>query len=145
MAYNLKVPAWHHLSVGFSVISILGALIASKYWSGAAIFGESLEMIAVNSGTYTAILLGMGIVGFVLMCAFDFERRRLANIILDQMFTGGARKVIRSFGERYLFRDQSYTSILLCFSFLCVAFKKLLAWTQDVIIFLRSLFWAQRS
>ena len=110
-------------------------------------------MIAVNLGTYTAILSGMGIMGFGLMCAFDFERRRLTNIILDRTLMEqnrdtvdlhtfdrsspkelrawmGARKVIRSFGKRYLFRVQSYTSILLCFSFLCVAFLNFLAWTQ---------------
>jgi hypothetical protein len=152
-AYSLKVPVWHNMLVVSSVVFILCALLGSKHGSGAAIFGHSIEMIVVNLGTYIAILSGMGIMGFGLMCAFDFERRRSAYIVLDKMLTENsskilgertfdrsvpqdlrawmdARKVIRSFGQRYLFRVQSYTSILLCFSFLCVAFLNFLAWTQ---------------
>lgn len=152
-AYSRKVPAWHNLLVVGSVLFILFALVVSKYESGAAVVGTTPEMIAVNLGTYLAILSGMGIMGFGLMCAFDFERRRNANVVLDERLMDkavnnadknafdrsdahglgawmDARKVIRSFGRRYLYRVQSYTSILLCFSFLCVAFLNFLAWTQ---------------
>ena len=89
-AYSLKVPAWHNLLVAGSVLFILFALVASKYESGGAIFGTTPEMMAVNLGTYLAILSGMGIMGFGLMCAFDFERRRTANVVLDEMLTDQA-------------------------------------------------------
>ena len=41
-----------------------------------------------------------------------------------------ARSVLRSFGERFYLRVQTYTSILLCFSLICVALLNLIAWTQ---------------
>jgi hypothetical protein len=66
-AYSRKVPAWHNLLVVGSVLFILFALVVSKYESGAAVVGTTPEMIAVNLGTYLAILSGMGIMGFGLM------------------------------------------------------------------------------
>ena len=118
------MPAWHDLLVVGSVLFILVALLVAKYESGAAIIGTTPEMMAVNLGTYLAILSGMGIMGFGLMCAFDFERRRNANVVLDERLMDqavidadknafdrsdphglgawmDARKVIRSFGRGY--------------------------------------------
>ena len=98
----------------------------------------------------------MGIMGFGLICALEFSRRQKSLENLDSgLFNQcdsstdelevpahfdprspndlrcwvSARAVIRKFGERYYMRVQTYTSILLCFSFLCVGYLNFLAWT----------------
>ena len=40
------------------------------------------------------------------------------------------RNVLRSFGETYLYRIESYTSILVFYSLLCVAILNLIVWTE---------------
>ena len=40
------------------------------------------------------------------------------------------RNVLRSFGETYLYRIESYTSILVFYSLLCVAMLNLIIWTE---------------
>ena len=40
------------------------------------------------------------------------------------------RNVLRSFGESYLFRIESYTSILVFYSLFCVAVLNLIVWTE---------------
>ena len=40
------------------------------------------------------------------------------------------RNVLRSFGETYLYRIESYTSILVFFSLFCVIILNLIAWTE---------------
>ena len=40
------------------------------------------------------------------------------------------RNVLRSFGETYLYRIESYTSILVFFSLFCVVILNLIAWTE---------------
>ena len=40
------------------------------------------------------------------------------------------RNVLRSFGESYLYRIESYTSILVFYSFVCVAILNLIVWTE---------------
>ena len=40
------------------------------------------------------------------------------------------RNVLRSFGETYLYRIESYTSILVFFSLFCVIVLNLIAWTE---------------
>ena len=153
LAYNLKVPTWHTPLIVFSVSVILISLIASKLMTGGSIFGTNIPLLVTNLGTYFGILTGMGIMGFGLMCGFDFQRRRLANVSLDSLLLSdadnhgnrvvfdrsspddlkawmSARRLIRSFGERFYFRVQTYTSILLCFSIIFVALLNFLAWTQ---------------
>ena len=40
------------------------------------------------------------------------------------------RKVLRSFGEAFYLRIQSYTSILIFYSLFCVAILNLIIWTE---------------
>ena len=157
-AYSMKKPAWYDALVSFSVLGILLAVLLTKQLFGTAYFGSGLVPIVVNLATYAGIMTGIGIMGFGLMCAFDFERRfRIFSHLkaalsrrkesasdsfggrtetfdvqnpseLDDWFS--ARSVLRSFGERFYLRVQTYTSILLCFSLVCVALLNLIAWTQ---------------
>ena len=156
-AYSEEVPKSNNPVILVSVLLILVSFMFTKWQTGAALLGATIEMHLINLGTYASIMAGMGIMGFGLICAFDFSRRQRALEILDDgLFAsprssdddgGGAgvifdarspndlkcwiaaREVIRKFGERYYLRVQSYTSILLCFSFLCVGFLNFLAWT----------------
>ncbi|MCH1579740.1 MAG: hypothetical protein L7S55_03470 [Luminiphilus sp.] len=155
-AYSRELPKSTNGIIVMSVLSILVSFLMTKWQSGAPLIGDTVQMQLVNLGTYTAILSGMGIMGFGLICALDFSRRQRALEILDsglfdslsssagQQEVGArfdprsphdlrcwvsARTVIRKFGERYYMRVQTYTSILLCFSFLCVGFLNFLAWT----------------
>ncbi len=155
-AYGIKPPRLNNPIVAGLIISILVAVILTKVWTATPIFGETITTIIINLGVYLGIVSGMGIMGFGLICALDLARRRNALSILDRGLFGEflekepirqsfifettspvalqawviARQVISAFGERYHLRVRSYTSILLCFSFLCVAFLNLLAWTQ---------------
>ncbi len=156
--YSMKKPTWYNALVGISVLGILLAVLLTKQLFGTAYLGSDLVPIVVNLATYAGVMTGIGIMGFGLMCAFDFERRSrifsLLKAALSQkkessFDTSGisngtfdvnnptelddwmsARSVLRSFGERFYLRVQTYTSILLCFSLICVALLNLIAWTQ---------------
>ena len=156
-AYGKELPKQTNLVILASVLLILISFIVTKHLTGVPLLGHTVASALINLGTYTAILSGMGIMGFGLMCALDFSRRKMALMLLDAgLFNTQesghrvnadlktvfdpmspndlrcwvvAREVLRKFGERYYLRVQSYTSILLCFSFLCVAFLNFLAWT----------------
>ena len=151
-AYGLKAPSWYNALIAVSVLTILFSLVFSKFYFDQPIIGEQLQVLIANLASYAGILAGMGIMGFGLLCAFDFERRRVACEVVSRMLVSvskvdnphefvrkspadlrdwlSLRRVIRSFGERYRLRVQAYTSILLCFAILCVALLNFLAWTK---------------
>lgn len=155
-AYSRELPKSTNGIIVLSVLSILMSFLITKWQSGAPLIGDTLQMQLINLGTYTAVLSGMGIMGFGLICALEFSRRQKSLENLDSgLFNQcdsstdelevpahfdprspndlrcwvSARAVIRKFGERYYMRVQTYTSILLCFSFLCVGYLNFLAWT----------------
>ena len=155
-AYSRELPKSTNGIIVLSVLSILTSFLITRWQSGAPLVGDTLQMQLINLGTYAAVLSGMGIMGFGLICALEFSRRQKSLENLDSgLFNQcdsstdelkvpahfdprspndlrcwvSARAVIRKFGERYYMRVQTYTSILLCFSFLCVGYLNFLAWT----------------
>lgn len=152
--YGLERPSWHTPVILVSVFGILGVVVLTKLGVGDAIIGGNPLAMLVNLATYVAILSGLSSIGFVMWCAFDFERRTTAASLLDQALVFNhdlqqpalsgfdiyspwhmngwmaVRKVVRGFGQRYLLRVQAYTSILIGLSVLCAAFVNLIIWTQ---------------
>ena len=157
-AYHLKKPIWHDIVLIVSVFGILIATVLTRYVFGMDLLGSDLIILLLDLGIYAGIMSAAGIMGFGFMCAFDFERRMHVAGQMEKAFIRAAalekhdlkqneihldifvaedmsawmsaRKVARAFGERYFLRVQAYTSILMCFSFLCVAALNLIAWTQ---------------
>ncbi|MEK9996013.1 MAG: hypothetical protein VW664_06785, partial [Halieaceae bacterium] len=82
-AYGKELPKQTNLVILASVLLILISFMVTKYLSGAPLLGHTVASTLINLGTYTAILSGMGIMGFGLMCALDFSRRKKALELLD--------------------------------------------------------------
>ena len=157
-AYHSAKPIWHDIVLVVSVFGILSATVLTRYAFGMELLSRDSVILLLDLGIYAGIMSGAGIMGFGFMCAFDFERRMRVAGQMEKAFIQAAalekhdptqnkvgfdifwaddmsawmsaRKVARAFGERYFLRVQAYTSILICFSFLCVAALNLIAWTQ---------------
>tara|TARA_B100001121_G_scaffold308236_1_gene331659 strand:+ start:720 stop:1580 length:861 start_codon:yes stop_codon:yes gene_type:complete len=75
-AYSKELPKSTNGIIVLSVLSILTGFLITKWQSGAPLIGATLQMQLINLGTYTAVLSGMGIMGFGLICALEFSRRQ---------------------------------------------------------------------
>ena len=158
-AYQDPRPSWMDPMVFLAALSILLSLWGVKYAYNIPLLGDTGPAMIVSLAVYFGIITGLGIMGFGLSCAFDFERRtRIAGLFHQALIAPGvqtplahnqsltvyfnkhdpqsvhawvqARTVLRNFGERFYLRVQSYTSILIVYSILAVGALNLLAWTQ---------------
>ncbi len=158
-AYKNPPPRWFNPLTFFSTLIILGALIFVRHSYGLPLLGDSWHDIIVTLAIYGGVTSGMGLMGFGLLCAHDFDRRVQTSELyhralvppgLDLEMPNGkfetvffdkhspncingwvqSRNVVRGFGERFYRRVQSYTSLLISYSVLCVIMLNFMMWTQ---------------
>ena len=158
-AYKNPPPRWFNPLTFFSTLIILGTLIYVRWSFGLPLVGDSWTEIVVTLAIYGGLISGMGLMGFGLLCAHDFDRRVYTSELYHQallspglnlkMPNGKAeiiffdkhspncingwvqsRNVVRGFGERFYRRVQSYTSLLISYSVLCVIALNFMMWTQ---------------
>ena len=158
-AYGDAPPRWFNPLIFFASLIILGSLIYVRTLYGNPLIGSGWKEITVNLAIYAGLLASMGLMGFGLLCGHDFARRVRASELyfralkspgLDLKMPDGqseliffdkhsancvngwvqSRAVVRGFGERFYRRVQSYTSLLISYSVLCVALMNFIMWTQ---------------
>jgi hypothetical protein len=158
-AYENPPPRWFNPLTFFSTFIILGTLIYARWSFGLPLLGNSWNEIVVLLAIYGGVISGMGLMGFGLLCAHDFDRRvhtselyyqalmkpgldlKIANGKTEKVFFDKhspncingwvqSRNVVRRFGERFYRRVQSYTSLLISYSVLCVIVLNFIMWTQ---------------
>ena len=158
-AYTNPPPRWFDPLTLFSTLIILGSLIYVRWAYGIPLLGDSWHDIVVTLAIYGGVISSMGLMGFGLLCAHDFDRRVHTSELyyqalvppgLDLKMPDGetehiffdkhspncvngwvqSRNVVRGFGERFYRRVQSYTSLLISYSVLCVVVLNFIMWTQ---------------
>ena len=158
-AYSKAPPKWFRPLIFLSALIILGSLIYVRMLYGIPLLGTVWQEIIITLAIYAGLISTMGLMGFGLLCAHDFERRMLAgelyylallppgldltmpegeieNIFFDKHSPNcingwvQSRKVVRSFGERFYRRVQSYTSLLITYSIFCVGVLNFIMWAQ---------------
>ena len=163
-AYKNPPQRWFNPLTFLSTVIILGVLIFVRLSYGLPLFGDSWHEIVVTLAIYGGVISGMGLMGFGLLCAHDFDRRvhtselyhralvppGLDFTMPDKITPNGenetvffdkhspncingwvqSRNVVRGFGERFYRRVQSYTSLLISYSVLCVIVLNFMMWTQ---------------
>ena len=158
-AYSDPPPKWFNPLIMLSVLSILGTLIYVRTLFNIPLLGNNWIEIIVTLAIYAGVVASMGLMGFGLLCAHDFARRARAcdlfnralmppgqnlkmpdgnfeNVFFDKHAPNSvnawvqSRNVVRGFGERFFLRVQSYTSVLLTFSVLCVGLLNFIMWAQ---------------
>lgn len=169
--YQILTSVYRHtmspifISIVFSCALSFALLpIAVRVFYGLSPMGATaIEMLIFWASTL-GFLSSLGIMNFVFICAFDFERRYRTMQKIGQLISYpglpvedlgltvsasgqrylyadpterinifawmNCRKTLRSFGEGFYFRIQRYTSLLLAYSFFCVAVLNLIAWAE---------------
>ena len=158
-AYAAPPPRWFNLLTLASVLIIVGSLAYFRSINGIPFWSDGWQQNIVTLAIFGGVISSMGLMGFGLLCAHDFRRRVLAGELFHQallppgleisMPEGGvervffdkhspncingwvqSRNVVRGFGERFYRRVQSYTSILIAYSVICVGVLNFMMWTQ---------------
>ena len=158
-AYGDPPPLWFNPLTLLAALVILGSLIYVRTLYGQPLIGNGWQEVVVTLAVYAGIIAALGLMGFGLLCGHDFARRVCASELyyralispgLDLEMPDGnvehiffdkhspncvngwvqSRNVVRGFGERFYRRVQSYTSLLISYSVLCVGLLNFMMWTQ---------------
>ena len=158
-AYGDAPPRWFNPLILLAALIILGSLIYVRSLHGQPLIGSDWQEIIVTLAIYGGLLASMGLMGFGLLCGYDFARRvRASELYYRALMPPGlelkmpdgqsehiffdkhspncvngwvqSRAVVRGFGERFYRRVQSYTSLLISYSVLCVGLLNFMMWTQ---------------
>ena len=158
-AYAAPPPRWFNLLTFASVLIIVGSLAYFRSINGIPFWSDGWQQNIVTLAIFGGVISSIGLMGFGLLCAHDFRRRVRAGELFYKallppgleisMPEGGvervffdkhspncvngwvqSRNVVRGFGERFYRRVQSYTSILIAYSVLCVGVLNFMMWTQ---------------
>ena len=158
-AYGDAPPRWFNPLILLAALIILGSLIYVRTLHGQPLIGSDWQEIIVTLAIYGGLLASMGLMGFGLLCGHDFARRvRASELYYRALMPPGlelkmpdgqsehiffdkhspncvngwvqSRAVVRGFGERFYRRVQSYTSLLISYSVLCVGLLNFMMWTQ---------------
>ncbi|MCH1567977.1 MAG: hypothetical protein L7U47_01035 [Alphaproteobacteria bacterium] len=158
-AYGNAPPRWFNPLILLSAVIILGSLLYVRDLFGTPLLGDGWQEITVTLAIYAGMTASMGLMGFGLLCAHDFDRRVRAselyyralvppglnldmpegeteNVFFDKHSPNcvngwvQSRNVVRGFGERFYRRVQSYTSLLITYSVICVGVLNFMMWTQ---------------
>ena len=93
-AYGMPAPGWYNTVILLSTVVILGALVGTKSFFGISLIGNTWADI-VFAATYAGVVCSMGIMGFGLICAYDFSRRiKTADIFYQALVTPGLDLVL---------------------------------------------------
>ena len=158
-AYGDAPPRWFNPLIVLAALIILGSLIYARAIYGQPLIGSGWQEIIFTLAVYAGLLASMGLMGFGLLCGHDFARRVRASELyyralmppgLNLKISDGqsehiffdkhsptcvngwvqSRTVVRGFGERFYRRVQTYTSLLISYSVLCVGLLNFIMWTQ---------------
>ena len=142
-----------------AALIILGSLIDVRTLYGQPLIGSDWQEMLVTLAIYGGLLASMGLMGFGLLCGYDFARRVRASELyyralmppgLQLKMPDGQSDIFSStsiqaqlrqwmgavaccrarFANVFTAACKSYTSLLISYSVLCVGLLNFMMWTQ---------------